>query len=373
METMKKLKKVYEALADEQSRDIFKYRLLYSVTGSKIHIRAMVDEEIHRYGKDDAMFCLMEWIMAQNRQIIVFGAGFAGRQIVETLADFGIDVAYIADNDESLWGKVRYGRMVLTPGKLALMKETSIVIGINDEAENVYRQIREMGIPKNRIYISPKSWWLGKDWQYFDVILPHSVEKETFVDAGAFDETDSKHFISWCKNAYEKIYAFEPDHDNCGRAKETFLNNENVAVFEKGIWHETETLRFQSGIEENCTIKENGNVEVKVTALDEEISDASVTFIIMDVEGSKLQALDGAKRLISQNCPKLAICVYHRPEDIIEIPLKILSFISDYKLYLRHYSYADKETVLYAIKGASHEKITEKTNCGFDRNDTSCP
>lgn len=36
-------------------------------------------------------------------------------------------------------------------------------------------------------------------------------------------------------------------------------------------------------------------------------------------------------------------------EDIIDIPLKILELNPNYKLYLRHYSFSDLETVLYAI------------------------
>lgn len=345
---IKKLRKIYEALADEQSRDIFKHRLLYSTTDAKAHIRSMVAEEINRYGWDDAMFCLIEWVKNQNQEIIVFGAGFAGGQIVETLTDFNVNVAYLADNNESLWAKERYGKKILNLDELASMKEAAIVIGINNGAKLVHRQMMDMGIPRNQIYISQRPWWLGKDLQYFDALLPHS-KKEIFVDAGAFDGMDSKHFATWCQGHYEKIYAFEPDANNCRRVKKNLSDSENVFIFEKGVWCENGTLRFQSDVRENCAMSENGNIEVGVVALDEEMVDVPVTFIKMDVEGSELQALNGARRLISKNRPKLAICVYHKPEDIIEIPLKILSFHPDYKLYLRHYSYTDTETVLYAV------------------------
>ena len=74
-----------------------------------------------------------------------------------------------------------------------------------------------------------------------------------------------------------------------------------------------------------------------------------VTFLKMDIEGSELAALRGAERIIREQRPKLAICVYHKPEDLWEIPSLLLSYHPDYKLYLRHYSINETETVLYAI------------------------
>ena len=75
----------------------------------------------------------------------------------------------------------------------------------------------------------------------------------------------------------------------------------------------------------------------------------TITFLKMDIEGSELAALRGAERIIREQRPKLAICVYHKPEDLREIPSLLLSYHPDYKLYLRHYSINETETVLYAI------------------------
>ena len=74
-----------------------------------------------------------------------------------------------------------------------------------------------------------------------------------------------------------------------------------------------------------------------------------ITFIKMDIEGSEIPALRGAKEIIETQKPKLAICVYHKPEDIWEIPELILDYVPEYRLYLRHYSITYTETVLYAI------------------------
>ena len=69
----------------------------------------------------------------------------------------------------------------------------------------------------------------------------------------------------------------------------------------------------------------------------------------MDIEGAELDALKGSEKFIHKYQPDMAICVYHKPEDILDIPLLINSY-GDYKFYLRQYAYYGMELVLYAIK-----------------------
>ena len=57
----------------------------------------------------------------------------------------------------------------------------------------------------------------------------------------------------------------------------------------------------------------------------------------------------GARNIIESYKPKLAISIYHKSEDIWQLPQLILEMNSEYKLYLRHYSTAAAETVMYAI------------------------
>ena len=73
------------------------------------------------------------------------------------------------------------------------------------------------------------------------------------------------------------------------------------------------------------------------------------TFIKMDIEGGELSALRGAKKTIENYHPKLAICVYHKPEDMWEIPNYVLSLDTSYQLYFRHYNFSKSETVMFAI------------------------
>lgn len=73
-----------------------------------------------------------------------------------------------------------------------------------------------------------------------------------------------------------------------------------------------------------------------------------VNFIKMDIEGSEKKALLGARKTIATFRPKLAISVYHRMEDLFDIPLTIKDMFPWYKLYLDHHSTYGEETVLYA-------------------------
>lgn len=73
-----------------------------------------------------------------------------------------------------------------------------------------------------------------------------------------------------------------------------------------------------------------------------------VDFLKMDIEGSEIAALKGSHETISKWRPKLAICVYHRYDDLWTIPNMIRDLYPFYDLYLDHYTLHAEETVLYA-------------------------
>jgi FkbM family methyltransferase len=74
-----------------------------------------------------------------------------------------------------------------------------------------------------------------------------------------------------------------------------------------------------------------------------------VDFIKMDIEGSELAALRGARRTLAMFRPKLAISLYHRAEDSFAIPEFLTELDLGYRLHFEHYSLNHWETVLYAI------------------------
>ena len=74
-------------------------------------------------------------------------------------------------------------------------------------------------------------------------------------------------------------------------------------------------------------------------------------FIKMDIEGAEMHALIGAEKSIRRFCPKLAIAVYHRTQDLWEIPEWLDKLDLGYRFYLRHFTIHQEETVLFAQAG----------------------
>ena len=76
---------------------------------------------------------------------------------------------------------------------------------------------------------------------------------------------------------------------------------------------------------------------------------AKVGMIKLDIEGSEREAISGSKQVILRDKPKLAISIYHKPDDFHVIPEIITAIRDDYKFYIRHAGDDLCETVLFAI------------------------
>jgi FkbM family methyltransferase len=72
-------------------------------------------------------------------------------------------------------------------------------------------------------------------------------------------------------------------------------------------------------------------------------------FIKLDIEGREREAILSAAAYIRNHHPDLAISIYHRPEDLWDIPLMIYSICDKYKIYIRHNTNYYTETVCHAI------------------------
>jgi len=241
-----------------------------------------------------------------------------------------------------------------------LDKNASFLTNIyNNLSDDLSRQIMFEYIRKLRSKTSlsdKKALAVSDGPQYFPDFLRFG-ENEVFVDCGAFDGDTIDDFLIKTSGKFEKIFAFEPDSVIAEKLRKKITiyklfksGDANVYLFERGVWSENTTLYFSGQGNAGSCIIETGNIQIEVDSIDNVCGNEKVTFIKMDIEGSELEALKGAGKTIKANKPKLAICVYHKEEDLIAIPQYILLLNPEYKLYLRYYGPGWADLVLYAVQ-----------------------
>ena len=182
--------------------------------------------------------------------------------------------------------------------------------------------------------------------QYFEMFLDLRPSGESFVDVGCYDGFTTHEFIRYCPE-YKSIHIFEPDPENYQKCKSSLSAYKNIHFYEMGLANKKQALRFDTQ-GSGSAVNASGALSIDVDRLDDLINEP-ITFIKMDIEGSELSAIEGAKRIIMQDHPRLAISVYHKAGDFWRIPEYILSIRNDYNIYMRHYTESIYETVMFFI------------------------
>jgi FkbM family methyltransferase len=189
--------------------------------------------------------------------------------------------------------------------------------------------------------------------QYFPDDVPRSSTAARFVDCGAFTgDTLATAFANGI--VFEEIFAFEPDMENFSQlaafAREySAKSGVRVSLWPCAVMNRTARVSFSGAQGEASRLSPAGRETTTAVSLDDVLPNTAITEIKMDVEGSELDALHGARGTISRARPRLAICVYHRPDHLWEIPIAIHGWDLNYDLYLRCHGHCGFDTVMYAV------------------------
>jgi len=173
-------------------------------------------------------------------------------------------------------------------------------------------------------------------------------DDEVYVDGGSYDGDSIRMFIDHAGGKFSRVLAFEPDPVTFQRLTDNFRHEPRVQAFNAGLHRKKATLRFENDGTRGAIFTDTGGVQIPVLGLDKVLGGERVSFIKMNIEGSELEALQGAEQAIRKWSPKLAISVYHRAGDLWQIPELVRSLNPDYCLYLRQHDGGVIETVLYA-------------------------
>ncbi len=191
------------------------------------------------------------------------------------------------------------------------------------------------------------------DSQYFPPDLPKWKTPLRLVDCGAYDG-DTLRQVRSLDLPLDAYAAFEPDPANFTKlSREVHASQlgapELTALWPCGAWSHGCQLRFSSGQGSGSAVNATGDTTIQCASIDEALPSFKPTLIKMDIEGAELPALLGAARTIQAYRPGLAICLYHEPAHLWQIPLLVNSWRLDYRFYLRCHCHNGFDLVLYAI------------------------
>lgn len=188
--------------------------------------------------------------------------------------------------------------------------------------------------------------------QYFPTDVPKWTTPLRLIDCGAYTGDTLERFQE-AHIPLDTVVAFEPDLKNFSKLVETskYLQvNNGVYLYPCGTYSKTQLVRFNSNeVSDSSSITETGEDVIPVVSMDECLPHFAPTLIKMDIEGAEIPALLGVQKTIQRYRPGLAICAYHCPQDIWQIPKIISEWDLDYQFYLRTHGYSEFDSVIYGI------------------------
>lgn len=354
-----------------------------------------------KYGNSSVTVELIESFVEKYKsgyKLVLFGCGNQGKAMIRAFNNLNIKVSFLCDNNSRLWGNSILGIKCISLEELKNIKNVMICIsssyageinnqlkniGMNDvytfgeftikltsyEISNILKnkkkflevlELLDDEISKQVFLAGISQWFNGtlqfpqeliSNNQFFDDSVYKLSDKEVMIDVGAYNGDTVDMFCKATNNVFEKIYAFELNSSNFKSLVKNILKknvSEKILCINKGVANINGKVYFSNDDTGSkiCDQMESSTLG-DVCRLDDTIEYA--TIIKMDIEGAELEALQGAKQLIKNCKPKLAICIYHKPSDFFEIPLYIKSLVPEYKFAVRHYTSVETETVLYAF------------------------
>ena len=187
--------------------------------------------------------------------------------------------------------------------------------------------------------------------QYFEPFLDLKPG-DSFIDVGGYDGYTSAEFAKRCPD-YGRIWFFEPEESNLKMAEVKLRGLDRIVYCPVAAYDKEGELRFEPS-SFSSKVSSDGSTVVKCSLIDnyvcfDEGKSLGKIVMKMDIEGAESQAIAGAERTIREYHPTMAISVYHRGADLIDIPRQVLSIYGDYTIYLRHYTESFPETVMFFV------------------------
>ncbi len=190
--------------------------------------------------------------------------------------------------------------------------------------------------------------WILKGYEYQEC---KAQKGDIVIDAGAYTGNTVSYFEQ-CVGDTGKVYAFEPMQKTFTTLQENMGHIPHVHLVQAGVSDVDGHVHIAEQNTPGANLRTEGSVRVETRSIDSFLQEQGLDrldFLKMDIEGSEMAALKGAKNTIQNLHPKMAICVYHKTNDIFQIYKRVLAYNSHYTFYLKHCSNTLWETVLFCM------------------------
>ena len=350
------------------------------------NIEKLYEENIEEFNKMNDLM--------KKYGVSLFGAGNYGIDISEYLTQIGYKVKYFIDNDDSKIGNkiqnidiVSKENIVDTPilisSQVQINKIKNIIFdnfklkAMTFDKWFIMNYFNELinsinffddELSKNTLITILYSKLIENQYELHTIYHPNQYfcltnfiknDNEVFLDAGAFVGDTVEKFININDGIFNKIYAFEPGVKQFNALKArisriktewAFDDKDNIILVNSGLSEKNKKAYLKetiSGLTGSKTVYDETENIITIYSIDSFLNGSPITFLKSDTEGEELNILKGAENTIKKYKPKMAISVYHKPDDLLTIPKFIKELVPEYNLVLRHHSKSFSETVLY--------------------------
>jgi FkbM family methyltransferase len=184
-------------------------------------------------------------------------------------------------------------------------------------------------VPKGSDYVLPfnlaeqerKIYGEGKHF-----VQPGDVVLDCGANMGVFTRVALDH-------GARLVVAIEPAPENLEVLKRNFaaeIAAGKVILYPKGVWDKDDVLSMNIDADNSAADSfvlhpdpdKSTTIQLPLTTIDKLVSELKldkVDFVKMDIEGAEPNALRGGKETIAKYHPRMAISVYHKPGDPVEV------------------------------------------------------
>jgi len=180
------------------------------------------------------------------------------------------------------------------------------------------------------------------------------------IEAGGYDGKESSKLLMHLKKNknFKKLFVFEPNLKLFKEGKYYNKMNKNYfSLYENILGNKDKLSKFyinsnspgSSCVQRSSSFnKQQKNINaIRIDSFLKK-HQVSADFLRLDVEGSEIQVLKGAKQSIIKYKPQIQISVYHKKEDLLDIPGYLLSLNNNYRFKILPGSSTFVDMVLFA-------------------------